>query len=126
MGGEIEILRLCDPDNLDSGTIEISAAEWQELMRSVDGVRANDREQIARNPATGSEIRIPANPTVGEVFDADAEVWIPLISWDDGALSFYPPPDDAFFESSMWDTVQRIAHNLGAVIVDSRSGERMF
>jgi hypothetical protein len=114
VGGEIRIERH------DGGAISIE--DWRIALRSTPGIRPNESAILGRNPKTGSEIRMPANPDVAEI--SDYGTWIPLISLSDGCGYFYPQPSGAH-SSEVMRAVFSLANALHARVIDGRSGERI-
>jgi hypothetical protein len=99
----------------------ITLEEWRDALRSTPGIRPNETPIVARDPRTGRELTIPADPDVAEVLDLGE--WIPLVVWEEGAGWFYPPPDDQFGGSEAMAAVRRLAERLGATVQDERTGD---
>jgi hypothetical protein len=112
MGGEIRIERT------DGGAIGID--EWRNALRTTLRIRPNESVSVGRNPKTGSEIRVPANPDVAEVNDRG--VWVSLISLSDGCGYLYAPPSGAH-SADVMRAVFSLAAALHARVIDGRSGE---
>lgn len=123
LGAEIHIARLKQAPQSNWDWDSISLEEWRAALRNTPGIRPKSEDKTARNPATGNEVKIRANPDVAEVYDSDSDTWTPLISWEDGSAYFYPPPDEAFLSSPMMTSIVTLSSILEAVLLDDRTGE---
>lgn len=125
MSGELVIARV-GADRIDpwDDRASFSLDEWQVAVRTTAGVRTSESAQIGRNPRTGAEVRIPANPTCAEV-QKDGE-WVPLACWMDGRAFFYLAPGQTPRTSPLIEKVFELAKALGASVLDSGSGEVLY
>jgi len=109
MGYEIHIQR-DDPSS-------ITLQGWCDAVDAADGVRLSTEDVVARNPATGEEIRIGRRDGDAQVYFADDDAWIPCLHYSQGRISFRPGADFDDANSPLRRALTIIAANLDAKLV---------
>ncbi|EMI24358.1 hypothetical protein [Rhodopirellula europaea] len=109
MGYEIHIQRGDDS--------AITLQEWCDAVDAADGVRLSTEDVVARNPATGEEIRIGRRDGDAQVYFSDDDAWVSCLHFSQGRISFRPGNDFDDKDSPFRRALVAIAAHLDAKLV---------
>ncbi len=109
---DLFVRRLGDDDSLMSGLIDVS--EWLAVIEEDDDLRLRTEDHVARNPITGQEIRMKAQPAESELRVDDA--FVPFLVFRSGYLTtgYSEQMDDS--EDPVRRKIGSVARTLNAVI----------